>query len=120
MERVIKDGISTLANGSNDLYDGAKKLKTEGLDELNDKGNELLSEVDNITEVKDELVNAAEDYNNYSGINDDEMNGKVRFVLKVQDSSEESNKEDNTKETTNDNTQEKQGLWDWIKSLFGK
>ena len=48
------------------------------------------------------------------------MNGKVRFVLKVQDSSEESNKEDNTKETTNNNTQEKQGLWDWIKSLFGK
>ena len=48
------------------------------------------------------------------------MNGKVRFVLKVQDSSEERNKEDNTKETTNDNTQEKQGLWDWIKSLFGK
>ena len=48
------------------------------------------------------------------------MNGKVRFVLKVQDSSEESNKEDNTKETTNDNKQEKQGLWDWIKSLFGK
>ena len=104
-------------------YEGVKaikKLKTEGLDELNDKGNELLSEVDNITEVKDELVNAAEDYNNYSGINDNEMNGKVRFVLKVQDSSEESNKEDNTKETTNDNTQEKQGLWDWIKSLFGK
>ena len=71
-------------------------------------------------DVKDELVTASEEYNNYSGINDDEMNGKVRFVLKVQDSSEESNKEDNTKETTNDNTQEKQGLWDWIKSLFGK
>ena len=32
---------------------------------------------------------------------------------------EENKKEDN-KKTTNDNTQEKQGLWDWIKSLFGK
>ena len=71
--------------------------------------------------VKDELVTASEEYNNYSGINSDDMNGKVRFVFKVEESEDKNTKSESTKpDTTKDNTQEKKGFVDWIKGLFSK
>ncbi|MGN1032073.1 MAG: hypothetical protein ACI4PU_01305, partial [Intestinibacter sp.] len=80
------------------------------------------TEIDNVVDVKDELVNAAEEYNNFSGI-DDDMNGKVRFVLKVQESEDNDDKENTDKQdisSNKDNTEEKQGFFDWIKGLFNK
>ena len=117
----IKDGISSLASGSTQLYNGTVQFKQEGLDQLSGEGNQLISEVGNIMDVKDELVTASEEYNNYSGINSDDMNGKVRFVFKVEESEDKDTKSESQKtDTTKDNTQEKKGFVDWIKGLFNK
>ena len=54
-------------------------------------------------DVKDELVTASEEYNNYSGINSDDMNGKVRFVFKVEESEDKDTKSESQKtDTTKD------------------
>ncbi|MGL5640804.1 MAG: hypothetical protein ACRDDM_00965 [Paraclostridium sp.] len=80
----LLQGTNSLAKGSSDLYNGVNKFKSQGLDKLYKEGNTKLSDVENLIGVKDEIVKLSKNYNNFSGLNKD-MDGKVKFIMKIND-----------------------------------
>lgn len=90
----LSNGITTLDSGSDELIKGVKQLES-GSKELNDGMNKFKKDaVDKITDAYEndikalldilkELSDAAKDYNNYSGINDN-MNGNVKFIYTIE------------------------------------
>lgn len=82
----LKAHMPALLEGIRQLEDGALSLK-EGLDVFNTNGIEKLSTLVNedlnaLMERIHGLIEAAKDYQNYSGITE-EMSGKVRFIWRT-------------------------------------
>lgn len=125
----LNKGIGTLANSSGQLLEGSNKLlqgtgdlktgmdtlQNEGIGKLHEVGTEKISDIDNLIDVKDELVKLSKEYNSYSGISED-MSGKVKFIMKTEEIKAE--KKEETKKV--EEKQEKKGFVAWIKSLFSK
>ena len=80
-------------------------------------------------EVKDKLIDAADSYDNFTGL-DKSMDGSVKFVMKIKsdDSDNNSNKTESTTSNTtnststkNDNTSKSDSNFlTWLKSKFNK
>ena len=74
-------------------------------------------------EVKDKLIDAADSYDNFTGL-DESMDGSVKFVMKVQanDTKKESKNSEskNTKDNSNDNKDKNKNFIEWLKSKFNK
>lgn len=111
----LLEGANKLLQGTDDLRNGADKLQNEGIAKLHEVGNEKISDIDNLIDVKDELVKLSKEYKSYSGISE-EMSGKVKFIMKTEEVKAEK-KEETTKV---EEKQEKKGFVAWIKSLFSK
>lgn len=109
-------GSNKLVEGTGALNDGADTLENEGIGKLQEVGTEKITDIEDLVDVKDELVKLSKEYNSYSGINDEEMSGKVKFVMKTEEVKEEK-KVETTKVEDN---QDKKGFVAWIKSLFSK
>lgn len=126
---ALNDGINTLSDGSNkllkgsndltkgtgDLQDGARTLQQDGIGKLHEVGKEKITDGKELLEVKDEIVRLSKDYKSYAGISDD-MEGKVKFVIKTEELKKDKNEEDKVQVKQ----EEKKGFIEWIKSLFGK
>ena len=113
----ILNGTKELKDGTSQLYDGVEKLKSEGLDKINDKGGELLDSIDGFSEVKDELVQMTKDYGVYSGLSSN-MTGSVKFIMRsdsveVSKTTNEIDTENNSKSSKTDKS-----LIQKIKDLF--
>ena len=83
---TLNTQVSQLPDGVSKLTDGAMQL-SDGLKELNDKGFSKLESLmgSGVSGLKDRvnaLKQAADDYNNYSGIAEG-MDGSVQFVFKT-------------------------------------
>ena len=77
----LKDGIVTLADGTKELKDGTIKLNDEGISKITKIFNE--DAPDAIDKIQ-ETLNNGKKYNSFSGI-DKNMSGNVKFILKVQE-----------------------------------
>ena len=77
----LKDGIVTLADGTKELKDGTIKLNDEGISKITKTFKE--DAPDAIDKIQ-ETLNNGKKYNSFSGI-DKNMSGNVKFILKVQE-----------------------------------
>ena len=110
----MQSQLSELTTGMQTLTDGIKQYKEEGIDLLNNKGNEALDKVDELKATKDELVNMANENEGFSGLGED-MKCTTKFVMKTAEIEEV----DNDKGTDTEVKEEKKGFWAWLKSLLG-
>lgn len=107
----LKEGINTLASGSRQLNEGMKKYHDNGIDVLYDKGSIMINTLDDVIQLKDELVKASKNYDSFSG-KSEEMEGKVKFIIKTAEIEEKEKEEDKDIQT------EKKGFFQWLKSLI--
>ena len=117
-----------MSSGSEQLYSGAKKLQNEGLNKLAEEGNTLISSLDGAMEVKDKLLDAAKGYNNFTGISEN-MDGSVKFVMKVKSEDTQNNsdkksssttKTSDTKENDSNKVDSSNNFINWLKNKFNK
>lgn len=76
---ALLDGISALRDGSKALKDGLDTLMKEGIQKISDLAEEDLDQL--ITRL-DSTVEAAKDYNTFSGL-DSAAEGSVKFIYKT-------------------------------------
>ena len=110
---VLTSGINQLVSGVKELDDGMNKYKNEGIDKLYSSGLAGIEDAEELLAIKDELVTQSKAYNTFSG-KSEEMNGKVKFIMKTEEVSYEKKKE------TKKKTKEKEtGFIAWLKDIFG-
>ena len=110
---VLTSGINQLVSGVKELDDGMNKYKNEGIDKLYSSGMAGIEDAEELLAIKDELVTQSKAYNTFSG-KSEEMNGKVKFIMKTEEVSYEKKKE------TKKKTKEKEtGFIAWLKDIFG-
>jgi putative membrane protein len=79
---LLTEGADQVTAGSNDLYEGVEKFQTEGVDPLAVKLEDSLSKISEFNVVYDQLLEKANDYNNFSGTSED-FDSSVVFILKT-------------------------------------
>lgn len=101
-------------------------MQSDGLDRLTDEGNTLISSLDGAMEVKDKLIDSADSYDNFTGL-DKSMDGSVKFVMKVQADDTENDgtksstlNSETTKDTSANSKKTSSNFIEWIKSKFNK
>lgn len=116
----LSSGVQQLADGSNQLYDGLDTLSA-GMKKFNDEGvNKIYSElkgktpdVEKLIDIKDNIVKLSNEYESFTGVTE-EMEGKIKFVMKTDEIKLPEKKEEAKKE----DKKEKGGFIAWIKNLF--
>lgn len=116
----LSNGVQQLAEGSNQLYDGLDTLSS-GMKKFNEEGiNKLYSEikgktpdVEKLIDIKDNIVSLSNEYKSFTGVTED-MEGKVKFVMKTDEIKLPEKKEEVKKE----DKKEEGGFIAWIKNLF--
>lgn len=106
--------LTDLKEGSQKLTDGINEYGEKAIDKLYDKGNDGLTSVDELSEVKDHITESAKNYGCFSG-KDDSMKGSTKFIMKTKEIEYEAPKDDDSKEVK----EEKKGFFAWLKSLIG-
>ncbi|GAA0767075.1 hypothetical protein GCM10008908_05670 [Clostridium subterminale] len=116
----LLNGINQLKEGNTELYKGVVKLKEEGLDKLNEKGNTAIKDIEGVVEAKDELVKLSKEYGTFSGL-DNSMNGKVKFIMRTEevkaDTDNKAAKEDKAETET---VKEEKGFFKSLLNIFKK
>ncbi|MGH4119244.1 hypothetical protein [Clostridium sp.] len=110
----LKDGADKLVDGSKELDENMIKFDKEGIQKISSKVDSKMGDLQDVIDVKDELVEVSNNYGTFSGIGD-EMDGKVKFVMKTDEIRVKTTKVKDEKETVKE---EKIGLFGWIKNLF--
>lgn len=116
----LSNGVQQLADGSNQLYDGLDTLSSS-MKKFNDEGiNKIYSElkgktpdVEKLIDIKDNIVKLSDEYESFTGVTED-MEGKVKFVMKTDEIKLPEKKEEVKKE----DKKEEGGFIAWIKNLF--
>ncbi|MFD3158166.1 hypothetical protein ACFIJ5_15140 [Haloimpatiens sp. FM7330] len=88
---VLTKGIEQITKGSNDLDSGLEKLSgnmkkfnDNGIVKLHDKFNNKTSDIQELMDIKDEIVKCSNEYKTFTGVTKD-MEGKVKFIMKTED-----------------------------------
>ncbi|MGH4049788.1 MAG: hypothetical protein ACREVX_00280 [Clostridium sp.] len=110
----LKEGADKLVDGSKELDENMIKFDKDGIQKISSDVDSKIADLQDVMDVKDELVKISNNYGTFSGIGD-EMDGKVKFVMKTDEIRVKTTKVKDEKETVND---EKIGLLGWIKNLF--
>lgn len=113
----LLQGINQLKQGNTELYNGVVKLKEEGLDKLNEKGNTAIKDIEGVVEAKDELVKLSKDYGTFSGVTD-LMNGKIKFIMRTEEV--KSDQESKTNEESKETVKEEKGFFRSLIDIFKK
>ncbi|WP_138203848.1 hypothetical protein [Haloimpatiens lingqiaonensis] len=116
----LSNGVQQLAEGSNQLYDGLDTLSS-GMKKFNDEGiNKIYSElkgkttdIEKLIDIKDNIVKLSDEYESFTGVTED-MEGKVKFVMKT----DEIKLPDKKEEVKKEDKKEEGGFIAWIKNLF--
>ena len=121
----LSDGANNIAKGNKELSVNMTKFNNEGVKKIDDKLGTKITDVKEILDVKDEIVNLSKNYGTFTGLGDD-MEGNVKFIMRTDEikkpKEEEPKKEE--KASTQDKTsaqeqeQEKGGIGKWIKNLL--
>lgn len=108
----LEDGVNQLADGSQKLNNGMKEFNEKGIKTLSNKGEEATEKVEDVIEVKDELVKLSNEYDTFTGKNN-KMDGSVKFIMKTNEI-----KAPETKEVKENNQEEETGFIAWIKKII--
>ena len=110
----LKEGADKLASGSKELDENMKKFDKEGIQKISSKIDSKMGSLQDIIDVKDELVKISNNYGTFSGVGDN-MDGKVKFVMKTDEIKVKIAEVKEEKEIVKE---EKKGFFGWIKNLF--
>ena len=80
---TLRDKSKQVLEATGKLVDGTKQIKEEGLDQICNLGNEAVDSIEELKDVKNELVKMADDYGLYSGINES-MTGNIKFIMRTE------------------------------------
>jgi putative membrane protein len=109
----LKEGADKLANGSKESDENMKKFDKEGIQKISSEIDSKMGDLQDIIDVKDELVKISNNYGTFSGVGD-KMDGKVKFVMKTDEIRVKIAEEKEVVEIK----EEKKGFFTWIKNLF--
>ncbi|MHB9942987.1 hypothetical protein CF065_15510 [Clostridium sporogenes] len=116
-------GANKVSNGNKELSVNMTKFNNEGVKKIDDKLGTKITDVKEILDVKDEIVNLSKNYGTFTGLGDD-MEGNVKFIMRTDEikkpKEEEPKKEEkaSTQDKASAQKQEKGGIGNWIKNLF--
>jgi putative membrane protein len=110
----LKEGADKLASGSKELDENMKKFNKEGIQKISSEIDSKMGSLEDIIDVKDELIKISDNYGTFSGLGE-KMDGKVKFVMKTDEIKIKIAEVKDEKETVKE---EKKGFFGWIKSLF--
>lgn len=118
----LSDGANNIAKGNKELSVNMTKFNNEGVKKIDDKLGTKITDVKEILDVKDEIVNLSKNYGTFTGLGDD-MEGNVKFIMRtdeIKKPKEEPKKEEkaSTQDKTSAQKEEKGGIGNWIKNLF--
>lgn len=81
----LKDAFVTLNDGAQQLADGQKQFRQDGLDQLKEKVDLSVNEVEMLKEIMDEIKSMNMQYKEYAGNNPD-MDVTTRYVFRTKTS----------------------------------
>ena len=81
----LKDAFVTLNDGAQQLADGQKQFRQDGLDQLKEKVDLTVDEVEMLKEIMDEIKSMNMQYKEYAGNNPD-MDVTTRYVFRTKTS----------------------------------
>lgn len=81
----LKDAFVTLNDGAQQLADGQKQFKQDGLDQLKEKVDLSVDEVEMLKEIMDDIKSMNMQYKEYAG-NNPEMDITTRYVFRTKTS----------------------------------
>jgi putative membrane protein len=110
----LKEGSYKLVDGSKELDGNMKKFDKEGIQKVSSEIDSKMGDLQDIIDVKDELVKISDSYGTFSGVGD-KMDGKVKFIMKTDEIRVKIVEVKEEKETVKE---ESKGFFGWIKSLF--
>ncbi|EPY2274866.1 hypothetical protein ACXAUS_003781 [Clostridium sporogenes] len=116
-------GANKVSNGNKELSVNMTKFNNEGVKKIDDKLGTKITDVKEILDVKDEIVNLSKNYGTFTGLGDD-MEGNVKFIMRTDEikkpKEEEPKKEEkaSAQGKTSAQKEEKGGIGNWIKNLF--
>ncbi|EPY2283579.1 hypothetical protein ACTQ4P_19665 [Clostridium sporogenes] len=116
-------GANKVSNGNKELSVNMTKFNNEGVKKIDDKLGTKITDVKEILDVKDEIVNLSKNYGTFTGLGDD-MEGNVKFIMRTDEikkpKEEEPKKEEKASAQGKASAQkeEKGGIGNWIKNLF--
>ncbi|AUM94252.1 TPA: hypothetical protein LA742_002113 [Clostridium botulinum] len=119
----LGEGANKVAQGNKELSVNMTKFNNEGVKKIDDKLGTKITDVKEILDVKDEIVNLSKNYGTFTGLGDD-MEGNVKFIMRTDEIKKPKEEEPKKKEkaSTQDKAsaqkQEKGGIGNWIKNLF--
>ncbi len=119
----LGEGANKVAQGNKELSVNMTKFNNEGVKKIDDKLGTKITDVKEILDVKDEIVNLSKNYGTFTGLGDD-MEGNVKFIMRTDEikkpKEEEPKKEEkaSTQDKASAQKQEKGGIGNWIKNLF--
>lgn len=111
---TLESGIKQLTDGITALNDGMTEFATEGIDKLNETGNEAVDDAVDTIAAKDEMVELSKKYDTFTGKGEN-MESAVKFIIKTEEIKAPEEKVANVNVKTNT---EKKSFWNWLKSLF--
>jgi putative membrane protein len=110
----LEQGSNKLADGSKELDENMVKFNKEGIQKISSEVDSKMGDLQDVIDVKDELVKVSNNYGTFSGIGD-EMDGKVKFVMKTDEIRVKTTEVKDEKVTVKE---EKTGFFGWVKNLF--
>lgn len=110
------DGANKLADGSKELDDKIKSFSSNGSSKESEEMVNKLSDVQNIIDTKDALINLSENYGTFTGIEKD-MDGTVKFIMKTDEIKLPQVEKQDDKSVSDEDSK---GFFSWLKHLFHK
>lgn len=110
---ILNEGSQSLVEGAKVLNEGMEEFYTEGIKKIGDKTVNSDFNINNVLEIKDELIGISKDNNSFTGTTKD-MNGRLKFIIKTEGIKMEivEEKLDIAEDA------EKKGFINWFKGLF--
>ncbi|NFN87404.1 hypothetical protein FDF31_12900 [Clostridium sporogenes] len=119
----LNAGANELSKGNKELSVNMTKFNNEGVKKIDDKLGTKITDVKEILDVKDEIVNLSKNYGTFTGLGDN-MEGNVKFIMRTDEikkpKEEEPKKEEkaSAQDKTSAQKEEKGGISNFIKKLF--
>ncbi len=115
---ILQNGSQELMDGSKELNDGMQTFYEEGIKKIQEEVDNSDLDLNEILEVKDELVQLSKENDSFSGKSED-MEGDLKFILKTdQLALDEENEEAGEELPADREFENNAGFFNWLKSLF--
>lgn len=115
----LKNGSDQLIDGTSELNEGLNEFYKEGIKKIQEEINSAGLDIEELSEVKDELVNLAKENDSFSG-KTEEMDGELKFIMKTEQVKNDEEEKEGEKPEEEVNNQNNKGFLNWLKNFFKK